>query len=144
MGGTGKETGKRHPTLRDNVMVSAGAKLLGSFTVGKNAKIGAGSVVLKAVPPDTTVVGVPGMVVKTSHAKISTCDLNHADLPDPIMDCISNLQQTIEELAVRIGTLEQWNQSTGTGLEEYWNGTRRTLEQDEKSTEMEIERKEEN
>lgn len=60
LGGTGKEQGKRHPTLKDNVMVSAGAKILGSFTIGENSKIGAGSVVLEEVPPNCTVVGVPG------------------------------------------------------------------------------------
>ena len=64
LGGTGKETGKRHPTLCDNVMVSAGAKIIGSFTIGENSKIGAGSVVLNEVPPNCTVVGVPGRVVK--------------------------------------------------------------------------------
>ena len=64
LGGTGKEQGKRHPTLKDNVMVSAGAKVLGSFTIGENSKIGAGAVVLKEVPPNCTVVGVPGRIVK--------------------------------------------------------------------------------
>ena len=64
LGGTGKEQGKRHPTLKDNVMVSAGAKVLGSFTIGENSKIGAGSVVLNEVPPNCTVVGVPGRIVK--------------------------------------------------------------------------------
>ena len=63
LGGTGKEKGKRHPTIGNNVVISVGAKVLGSFTVGDNARIGAGSVVLKAVPPDSTVVGVPGKVV---------------------------------------------------------------------------------
>ena len=64
LGGTGKEQGKRHPTLKDNVMVSAGAKVIGSFTIGENSKIGAGSVVLEEVPPNCTVVGVPGRIVK--------------------------------------------------------------------------------
>lgn len=64
LGGTGKEKGKRHPTIRDNVVISAGAKILGSFEVGENSKIGAGSVVLKAVPPNCTVVGVPGRIVR--------------------------------------------------------------------------------
>ena len=64
LGGTGKEQGKRHPTLKDNVMVSAGAKILGSFTIGENSKIGAGSVVLEEVPPNCTVVGVPGRIVR--------------------------------------------------------------------------------
>ena len=70
LGGTGKEQGKRHPTLRDNVMVSAGAKVLGSFTIGENSKIGAGSVVLEEVPPNCTVVGVPGRVVIIIHLDI--------------------------------------------------------------------------
>lgn len=70
LGGSGKEKGKRHPTLGDNVMVSAGAKLIGSFTVGGNAKIGAGAVVLEEVPPDCTVVGVPGRIVRTGNRKI--------------------------------------------------------------------------
>ena len=69
LGGTGKETGKRHPTLRDNVMVSAGAKVIGSFTIGENSKIGAGSVVLEEVPPNCTVVGVPGRIVKRENRK---------------------------------------------------------------------------
>ena len=69
LGGTGKETGKRHPTLEDNVMVSAGAKILGSFTIGENSKIGAGSVVLKPVPANCTVVGVPGRIVKRDNKK---------------------------------------------------------------------------
>lgn len=69
LGGTGKEQGKRHPTLEDNVMVSAGAKILGSFTIGENSKIGAGSVVLEEVPPNCTVVGVPGRIVKMDNKK---------------------------------------------------------------------------
>ena len=64
LGGTGKETGKRHPTIGDNVMIGSGAKVLGSFTVGENSQIGAGAVVLTEVPPNCTVVGVPGRIVK--------------------------------------------------------------------------------
>ena len=70
MGGTGKEHGKRHPTIGNNVMISAGAKVLGSFTIGDNSKIGAGSVVLEAVPPNSTVVGVPGRVVKRNNKSV--------------------------------------------------------------------------
>lgn len=76
LGGTGKETGKRHPTLEDNVMVSAGAKVIGSFTVGKNSKIGAGSVVIEEVPPNCTVVGVPGHIVKQNNVKVPTSDMD--------------------------------------------------------------------
>ena len=74
LGGTGKETGKRHPTLGDNVMVSAGAKIIGSFTVGENSKIGAGSVVIEEVPPNCTVVGVPGRIVKRDNEKVPRND----------------------------------------------------------------------
>ena len=92
LGGTGKEQGKRHPTLKDNVMVSAGAKVLGSFTIGENSKIGAGSVVLKEVPPNCTVVGVPGRVVKMGDQKIPRMDLDQIHLPDPISNDIRELQ----------------------------------------------------
>ena len=84
LGGTGKEQGKRHPTLGDNVMVSAGAKVLGSFKIGENSKIGAGSVVLKEVPANCTVVGVPGRIVKQDGAKIPRMDMDQIHLPDPI------------------------------------------------------------
>ena len=92
LGGTGKEQGKRHPTLEDNVMVSAGAKILGSFTIGENSKIGAGSVVLKEVPPNCTVVGVPGRVVRMGEKKIPRADLDHVHLPDPMLQDIRELQ----------------------------------------------------
>ena len=93
LGGTGKEKGKRHPTLKDNVMVSAGAKVLGSFTIGENSKIGAGSVVLKEVPPNCTVVGVPGRIVKMGDEKIPRLDLDQVHLPDPISNDIMALQE---------------------------------------------------
>ena len=93
LGGTGKEQGKRHPTLEDNVMVSAGAKVLGSFTIGENSKIGAGSVVLKEVPPNCTVVGVPGRVVKMNDEKIPRLDMDQVHLPDPIENDIRALQE---------------------------------------------------
>ena len=92
LGGTGKEQGKRHPTLKDNVMVSAGAKVLGSFTIGENSKIGAGSVVLKEVPPNCTVVGVPGRVVKMGDERIPRLDMDQVHLPDPISNDIRELQ----------------------------------------------------
>lgn len=84
LGGTGKEKGKRHPTVGDNVMISAGAKILGSFTIGENSKIGAGSVVLEAVPPNSTVVGVPGRIVKTKDMKIPRKELDQTNFPDPV------------------------------------------------------------
>lgn len=98
LGGTGKEQGKRHPTLGDNVMVSAGAKVLGSFTVGENSKIGAGSVVLSEVPPNCTVVGVPGIVVKQENKRIPREDLDQVHLPDPVMAEIEALKKENEDL----------------------------------------------
>ena len=98
LGGTGKEKGKRHPTLGDNVMVSAGAKILGSFTIGENSKIGAGSVVLKEVPPNCTVVGVPGRIVKRGDQKVPRSDMNQVDLPDPIMENLVELRRENEML----------------------------------------------
>ena len=86
LGGTGKEKGKRHPTLEDNVMVSAGAKILGSFTIGENSKIGAGSVVLEEVPPNCTVVGVPGRIVRMGDKKIPRTDMDQVHLPDPVLN----------------------------------------------------------
>ena len=98
LGGTGKEKGKRHPTLGDNVMVSAGAKILGSFTVGSNSKIGSGSVVVSEVPPNSTVVVVPGRVVKRDGVKLPQNDLNQTDLPNPNLMDINHLQRENEEL----------------------------------------------
>ena len=92
LGGTGKEKGKRHPTIGDNVMISAGAKVLGSFTVGANSKIGAGSVVLSEVPPNSTVVGVPGRVVKRDNVRVPSEDLDQVHLPDPVKNDILRLQ----------------------------------------------------
>ena len=98
LGGTGKETGKRHPTLKNNVMVSAGAKILGSFTIGENSKIGAGSVVLEEVPPNCTVVGVSGRVVRKGSQKVPRSDMGQIHLPDPTLDDIHKLQQENDRL----------------------------------------------
>ena len=107
LGGTGKEKGKRHPTLQDNVMVSAGAKILGSFTIGENSKIGAGSVVLKEVPPNCTVVGVPGRVVKRNDVKVPRSDMNQVDLPDPVMESLAELRKENEELLLQLQELRK-------------------------------------
>ncbi|MCI8586394.1 MAG: serine O-acetyltransferase [Lachnospiraceae bacterium] len=107
LGGTGKEQGKRHPTLEDNVMVSAGAKVLGSFTIGENSKIGAGSVVLGPVPPNCTVVGIPGRVVKKDRVRIPRNDLDQVNLPDPILDAISALQEENRKLQRELNALKE-------------------------------------
>ncbi|MCI9546753.1 MAG: serine O-acetyltransferase [Lachnospiraceae bacterium] len=106
LGGTGKETGKRHPTLEDNVMVSAGAKLLGSFTVGENSKIGAGAVVLEEVPPNCTVVGIPGRVVKRKDVRVPREEMDQIHLPDPIKEDIQMLQKENNVLHSRLMDLE--------------------------------------
>lgn len=113
LGGNGKETGKRHPTLGNNVMVSAGAKILGSFKIGDNSKIGAGSVVLEEVPPCSTVVGVPGRVVKRNDESLPQERLVQ-DLNDPIHEEIDsleienmNLLKKVEELELELLTLSR-------------------------------------
>lgn len=113
LGGTGKECGKRHPTIGSNVMISAGAKILGSFSVGENSKIGAGSVVLSEVPPNCTVVGVPGRIVKRDNVKIPREDMDQIHLPDPVYNDLNNLQlengrlrKVIEEVCGRLKSLE--------------------------------------
>lgn len=105
LGGTGKEKGKRHPTLEDNVMVGTGAKVLGSITVGANSMIGAGSVVLENVPPNSTVVGVPGRVVKRDNVRVPSADLDQVHLPDPIMNDIQILKKENALLREALGQL---------------------------------------
>jgi len=92
LGGTGKEHGKRHPTIGNNVMISAGSNVIGSFTVGENSKIGAGSVVLSEVPPNSTVVGVPGRVVKRDNVKIPREELDQVHFPDPVQKELISLK----------------------------------------------------
>ena len=106
LGGTGKDQGKRHPTIGNNVMISAGAKVLGSFTIGDNSKIGAGSVVLSEVPPGSTVVGVPGRVVKRNNASLPQETMNQTDLPDPVREDITVLQRENSELTNRVLEME--------------------------------------
>jgi len=106
LGGTGKEQGKRHPTICDNVMISAGAKVLGSFTVGENSKIGAGSVVLEEVPPNCTVVGVPGRIVKRDNIAIPRDTMDQVHLPDPVKEDINRLQSANVRLLEKLEALE--------------------------------------
>jgi serine O-acetyltransferase len=97
LGGTGKEKGKRHPTIGDYVVIATGAKVLGSMTIGEHAKIGAGSVVLQEVPPYSTVVGIPGKVVVQNGVRLQY-DLDQVNLPDPVSDLIRSMQKEIDEL----------------------------------------------
>ena len=105
LGGTGKEHGKRHPTIEDNVMISTGAKILGSFTIGAGSKIGAGSVVLEEVPPNSTCVGAPARIVKREGVKVENSDLDQVRIPDPVslQMCtlsvhVANIEKQLEEL----------------------------------------------
>lgn len=97
LGGTGKEKGKRHPTVNDNALIATGAKVLGSITIGENSKVGAGSVVLKDVPPNSTVVGIPGKIVIQDGIRINK-DLNHRDLPDPVADRCMEIEMELVKL----------------------------------------------
>lgn len=100
LGGTGKDKGKRHPTIGNNVMISSGAKVLGPFKVGDNSRIAAGAVVLDEVPPDCTVVGVPARVVKRSGIRITPMDQVH--IPDPVSQELCRLESKIKELEGRL------------------------------------------
>lgn len=109
LGGTGKEKGKRHPTIEDHVLIASGAKVLGSMRIGRCSKIGAGSVVLREVPPHSTVVGVPGRVVVQNGVRIPH-DLDHTNIPDPVAETCRSLQeeiirlrQELEELRAEMG-----------------------------------------
>ncbi|QNF30903.1 serine O-acetyltransferase [Metabacillus sp. KUDC1714] len=113
LGGTGKEKGKRHPTIKDHALIATGAKVLGSITVGAYSKIGAGSVVLKDVPDHSTVVGIPGRVVIQNGRRVDQ-DLNHCDLPDPVADRFKELESELSSLRnevqqLRKGTSEHDN-----------------------------------
>jgi len=105
LGGTGKDTGKRHPTLGENVVVGAGAKVLGNLSIGNNVRIGAGSVVLRDVPSECTVVGIPGRIVYRSGAKVNP--LEHGNLPDSEATVIRSLIDRIESLEQEITKLKQ-------------------------------------
>ena len=107
LGGTGKEKGKRHPTLGSNIMIGAGAKVLGSCTIGDNCKIGAGSVVLENVPAGSTVVGVPGRVVKRINPDHPQDELDQIHYPDPVWEAITSLQHSNAEITNQLIDLEQ-------------------------------------
>ena len=108
LGGTGKDKGKRHPTLGNNIVVGAGAKILGPVTIGDNVKIGAGSVVLKSIPPNSTVVGVPGKIVRRNGHRLTPAEqLAHGDVPDIEYEIIERLQREVESLKNEVNRLRQ-------------------------------------
>jgi serine O-acetyltransferase len=104
LGGTGKEKGKRHPTIGNNVVIGTGAKILGNITIGDHTKIGAGSVVIRSVPDHSTVVGVPGRVVRS---RMDTGDLEHGTLPDPEGQLIDDLSKRVEQLEAQLKLLAE-------------------------------------
>lgn len=113
LGGTGKDKGKRHPTIGNNVVIGNGARILGPFTIGDNCLIGAGAVVLKEVPPNCTVVGNPGRIVRQNGCKVE--DFDHVNVPDPVANALEALQRDLERLNRRIDELEAENQELRKG-----------------------------
>lgn len=105
LGGTGKDIGKRHPTIESGVMIGAGAKVLGPITIGKNAKVAAGAVVVRDVEPNSTVVGVPGEVVRIDGERVD--DLDQIHIPDPLMNAIKANEAKIEQLENEINKLKE-------------------------------------
>lgn len=106
LGGTGKEKGKRHPTLEDRVVIAAGAKVLGNIVIGRDSEVGAGAVVVKSVPPNSTVVGVPGHFVVHRGKNIPTADLHHERLPDPVAEMFRHIERRLDKLDNEIGERE--------------------------------------
>lgn len=107
LGGTGKESGKRHPTLEDCVVVGVGASILGDITIGRGSRVGGGAVVVGDVPPNCTVVGIPGRVVVREGSRVDMIDLHHEDLPDPVVDMFRQMQHRIDRLTERVAELER-------------------------------------
>lgn len=106
LGGTGHEKGKRHPTIKNNALIATGAKVLGAITVGENSNVGGGSVVLKDVPDNSTVVGIPGRVVKQDGKKVSQ-KLDHHRLPDPMLDKMKKLEKEVAVLSEQLERLKE-------------------------------------
>lgn len=102
LGGTGKEHGKRHPTLGNHVVVGAGAKILGGIRIGDNVKIGANSVVLKSVPANCTAIGVPARIIKTEGGRVPDATMDHINIPDPIADRFASLEHELIELRKKL------------------------------------------
>ena len=110
LGGTGKEKGKRHPSLGSHVVVGSGAKILGPVNIGDNVRVGAGAVVLNDVPKNTTVVGIPGRVVIYRGQRIPSVNLDHDDMPDPVAEMLDCLQRQVDDLRCRLDECEKWEE----------------------------------
>ncbi len=107
LGGTGKHTGKRHPTLGNNVMIGSGAKVLGPFKVGDNSKIAANAVVLEEIPDNCTAVGIPARIVKRNNSKVTPCDLDQVHIPDPVAQELCKLTIRLEQLEKKLKLAEE-------------------------------------
>jgi len=107
LGGTSTKKGKRHPTIGNNVVIGAGAKILGPVKIGNNCKIGSNSVVIKDVPPNSTVVGIPGKVVRRDGIKPTRVDLEHGKLPDPVMESLKQMLDIIHDLELEVKSLKK-------------------------------------
>ena len=118
LGGVSLKKAKRHPTLRDNVVVGAGAKVLGPFEVGENSRIGANSVVVKAVPPNSTVVGIPGRIVIKEGKKVDEFDLDHQIMPDPVAKAFNCMMEHLQLMHKRINALSE-SEKNGQDEEEF-------------------------
>ena len=121
LGGTGKEKGKRHPTIGNNVVIGSGSKVLGSFEVGDNVNIGSNSVVLREVPPNCTVVGNPGRIVKRNGERVGD-RLDHTKLPDPVIEMLREMQKEIHDLKAE---LKHYNQGSKKKRKSCLNGKSR-------------------
>lgn len=113
LGGTGKERGKRHPTLDDRVVVGVGAAVLGNITIGRGSRVGGGAVVVNDVPPNSTVVGIPGRVIVREGQRIDAIDLHHEDLPDPVLEMFRTVQRRIDRLETRLARDETMGEEHG-------------------------------
>ena len=112
LGGTGKHTGKRHPTLGNNVMVGAGAKVLGPFRIGDNSKIAAGAVVLEEIPPDSTAVGIPARVVRRKGERTAPCmDMDQVHIPDPVAQELCRMEVRINALQKELDSIRDKQES---------------------------------
>lgn len=107
LGGTGKNVGKRHPTIEECVVIGVGATVLGDITIGRGSKVGGGAVVVNNVPPNCTVVGVPGRVVVREGSRVESIDLHHEDLPDPVIEMFRCIQHRIDRIDARLTGDEQ-------------------------------------
>ena len=116
LGGTGKERGKRHPTLDDCVVVGVGAAVLGDITIGHGSRVGGGAVVVNDVPPNSTVVGIPGRVIVREGQRVDAIDLHHEDLPDPVLEMFRAVQRRMDRLELRLARDEGVSAEEGVAL----------------------------